>query len=458
MNAGLPGNTAAALRRIWDQIARHRSKIPWAVTGALALALWTPYAEMLDHHIALDHWFGLYIIAGSCLLAFVFWALIGTKSRGPMGWGMMLFWLSYCFIFWSADVSDLLAWRSPQALDAQATQNTWSGVLPARWGDWRYHVVGAPADSDPGRIIVVLRADPSDATKQKLRYQDATLMRAASGQAAAIGVDATYAGTSELDSLFCDLVQGVKPTPVTAYEMQRNVRLGFVRYPGFNGQPKCLHPRNQGQAMSLVDADNRIRGIPLYWEDRSGGSSDPAFSLKVAMDAGAKRPAHGNRFLRILRPPADSIDLRSDPADIAEMGQHPDFFGGKILIIGGTSPSDRFSTPFGAFPGAEIHAFAVFDLLHGYFLRRCPAILSAIIVFASCFTILLLWWRQRTVREMAAAAAALSVIILLLSGLLAHFFLLWVNVIFAIAAVWLLLPILWITAVRAEPPQRSSAS
>ena len=75
------GNAAASAQRIWHQIAHHRSKILWIVAGALATALWTPYAELLEHRIALRPWYGLYVVSALCLMAFVFWALIGSKGR-----------------------------------------------------------------------------------------------------------------------------------------------------------------------------------------------------------------------------------------------------------------------------------------------------------------------------------------------------------------------------------------
>lgn len=450
MGKGLQSRAAAGAHWIWAQIARHRAKIPWAVAAALAAALWRPYADLLHDRIMRDPGLGVYIIAGLCLTAFVFWALIGTGGRKAVGWGTMLFWLTYCLIFWSADATDLLSRKRPQGFEAVAVPKTWSGLLPVRWGDWRYSVVGTPATSDFKRIIVVLRSDSANATRERLRYEDATLMLAASrGGASVIGVDASYADDkpedeSRVDSLFCDLVKEVKRPLVTAYEMRRESQLQeFVRSPSTDTQPQCLRSEDdQGQAMSLVDPDKRIRGIPLYWEYWSNGSRYPAFSLQVALKAGAKRPALADGFLRFLPPPVDVIDVRDSQADISAMGQHPDFFGGKILIIGSTSSSDRFYTPFDAFPGAEIHAFAVFDLLHGYYLRPCPAFLSAAIIFGSCFTILLLWWRQATARKMAVAAAVLSAVVFGISVVLTRYFLLWVNVIFAVSAIWLLLPIL----------------
>lgn len=427
-------------------IIRHRWKLLGGVCAFVAQSLLSPYIDLLHGGIKQDPSLGVYILVAFSLVAVVGWALIGTRDREPIGWGMTLFWLAYCLVFLLADTTDLLAWSRPQGFEAVDAPKVWSGLLPSGWGDWRYRFVGAPPVSDPGRIVLVLRTDSSSG-KRKLRSEDASLMLAALREGATVvGIDASYAGGSGVDGLFCSDVRKLnelKLPLVTAYEMRLDPRVEeFVPFPDATEPPQCGLSSDQGQAMSLVDSDGRIRGIPLYWTDWSNEMKYPAFSLEVAKYAGAKTPPRKDRYLRLLRPPDGAIKVLDSPARIIGMGADSDFLGKKILIVGSTSPADRFATPFGIFAGAQMHAFAVFDLLHGYYIRQCPWLLSAIIIYGSCLRILQLWWRYATVRRLGAEAFAMSIIVLGLAAALMHWLLLWVNVIFAITAVWLLIPIL----------------
>lgn len=452
-----PVPTLADSIRAW--VDAHRSElIPGGIAGVIIAAVVAAYQEVFRDLIVHDPGFRLYITGGLCVLAFLFWALIGTRSQKAIGWRMMLFWLSYCLIFWSADVTSILSWRRPQGFHAVSTPREWSALLPVHWGDWRYRFVGAPAVSDAGRVVLILKRDPPGATREWLRSDDVRLVKAAfDAGAKVIGIDASYEGTSGVDSMLCGLIQGPKPGEkvrvVTAYEMQPSLHpRGYVRYPRIGDQPKCARPEVQGQAMSLVDSDGLVRVIPLYWKDWSVDPRGPAFSLQVAMNAGGKISLPTDGFLRIVRP-RGAIDSEP-PGDILSLKPGSGFLGGAIVILGSTSPGDRFSTPFDSFPGAELHAFAVFDLLHGYYIRQCPALLSALIIFGACFVILVLWSRGATLGKMAKAAAISWIVIFALSAALMHFFLLWVEVIYAIVAVSLLVPILHFYPVRSFAGKR----
>jgi hypothetical protein len=71
-------------------------------------------------------------------------------------------------------------------------------------------------------------------------------------------------------------------------------------------------------------------------------------------------------------------------------------------------------------PGTIVHAYAVDSLLSAHYIRRPPAWLSAFAVFASCYIL--------TLVAVAATAMFLSAV--------------WLDVIYAVVATWLRLPIL----------------
>ena len=125
--------------------------------------------------------------------------------------------------------------------------------------------------------------------------------------------------------------------------------------------------------MGLADVDGLVRGIPLYWE--SPQRKHPALSLQL-MDQlkkpERKKAREPDFFLRILPAPDGAIAIYGSQQKREALYRHPDALSGVILVVGDQSQRDNFHTPFGDFPGAQLHAFAIYDMLNGYSLTRPP--------------------------------------------------------------------------------------
>jgi CHASE2 domain-containing sensor protein len=89
-----------------------------------------------------------------------------------------------------------------------------------------------------------------------------------------------------------------------------------------------------------------------------------------------------------------------------------------------------------------VHAYAVDSLLASHYVTRPPAWLSAFVVFASCYTLTLLAAARVSAKRLAIASAGITVTVVAVAAAAMHFSALWLDVIYAIVATWLLMPIL----------------
>ena len=120
-------------------------------------------------------------------------------------------------------------------------------------------------------------------------------------------------------------------------------------------------------------------------------------------------------------------------------------------MVGDQSQRDNFHTPFGDFPGAQLHAFAIYDMLNGYSLTRPPQTLYALLISAACIFLALLANGTAPLRRLLLGATAMTAFILVLAFNAMRFLSVWVDAIYPIVGIWLLIPLLLIHRRRSTP-------
>jgi hypothetical protein len=298
-------------------------------------------------------------------------------------------------------------------------------------GDWRYWLV-RPSASRPNNPVVVLLDHPPNATREWLRWQDRRVVEIArKGGAAGLAFDIAFEGSTEIDALFCQSVSNAGFPVLSAYEFQQDKLLGlYAMAPGTEQLP-CLPIVNQGHAMGLAEADQRVRTIPLFWSGVK--PKQAALSVRIAQCiyshcASNDLPVPEERLLRYLLPAAGALTVIG-PDKLDALEQNPSVLNERMVLVGEGAGADVFDTPFGRLPGTVVHAYAVDSLLASHYIRRPPAWLSAFVVFASCYVLTLVAAQRVSSWRLTLVAA------IYFSGE-------WLDVIYTIVAIWLLLPIL----------------
>ncbi len=204
--------------------------------------------------------------------------------------------------------------------------------------------------------------------------------------------------------------------------------------------------RAAGHIMPLVDADGRVRRVPMLVEFEGGYyqsfslavlgallgkpkltpvlSGDRIAWLDVSGERGSLRIPVDHRLASLIpfRGPPGSVGYVS-AADVLKGRLEQSALAGRIVLVGTTAPGlmDLRSTPLaGAFPGVEIHASLIGGILDGN-LKEVPAnsaMLESMQLLAVAALLLLLLPR---VSPLLASLLSLAV----LAGLLGTNFVLW---------------------------------
>jgi CHASE2 domain-containing sensor protein len=377
-------------------------------------------------------------------VAWLSWILLRRSRALALNWRVVGFLAIYCSIFAVASASDLLVWRRmPQGYEGQSGLGR-GWILPVTAGDWRYSLAPRSA-SRPNSPIVVLLDHPHGASREWLRWQDRRMIELArTGGARGVAFDVAFVGNAQIDSLFCKSVDDAGFPVLSAYEFQKDTVLGLYATVPATQQLPCLPLVNQGHAMGLAEADERVRTIPLFWAGVKG--SQAALSVRIAQCiysrcAANDLPVPDERLLRYLPPAAGTLTVIK-PDQLAVLERNPSVLRDRFLLVGEGSGADVFNTPFGRLPGTVVHAYAVYSLLASHYVTRPPAWLSAFVVFGSCYVLTLLATQRLSTRRLVAIAVGITTAVIAVSAAAMYFSAVWLDAIYAVGATWLLVPLL----------------
>jgi CHASE2 domain-containing sensor protein len=353
--------------------------------------------------------------------------LLGARTR--------VWFVMYVLVFFIACHSDLLVWnRSVTGFESKPAHASRSWLLPSRLGDWRYWLV-PKTDMMPRDLVIVTMSGTGPRTLVARRQEVLQLLAlAAKHKAHGIAFDFYFKGRSPLDEMIVTQVKSGGTEVVFGYT---GVEVdGEVIEPPEHDQvfTSRLTGEQQGHLLALRDRDRLVRLIPLYF----GGKEDrPSLSLQVArhFPEVGRRTIAPDELLRFLRPAADireiSYEDLKDPGNLS-------FFRDRWVLVGARTDADAFDTPFGRKPGVLIHAWAIQSLRSGYFLRRLPWWFGLVVILLSCYIIFLLAEQRASRRCMVRAAGILSALIVAASVAVLYLWLIWFDIIYALAAVWVL--------------------
>jgi hypothetical protein len=286
---------------------------------------------------------------------------------------------------------------------------------------------------------------PPGATREWLRWQDRRVLEIASrGGARGVAFDVAFAGATAIDPLFCESVSSAGFPVLSTYELRKDQELGLYAMQPATEQLPCLPIANQAHAMGIAEADERVRSIPLFWGGVAG--KQPALSVRVAQcihsDCGRDDlPVPAERLLRFLRPGPGAL-IVIEPGQLDALERNPSVLRDRFLLVGDAAGADEFKTPFGRLPGTMVHAYAVDSLLAAHYIRRPSAWLSAFVVFASCYILTLLAAERNSRGTLVLAATGITAAVIAIAAAAMYFSAVWLDVIYTVVAVWLLLPLL----------------
>jgi CHASE2 domain-containing sensor protein len=112
------------------------------------------------------------------------------------------------------------------------------------------------------------------------------------------------------------------------------------------------------------------------------------------------------------------------------------------VLVGENLSSDTFLTPFGQIPGVLIHAYAIHSLRHGHFLTRTPWWSGLLMTLLSCYVIFSLVAQRASRVRIIGTALLLSALIVAASIVALVIWLIWLDVIYVLVAIWLLVSVL----------------
>lgn len=454
--AGAPSQTSIA-------VARWRDKLIDAAVLFIPSALITQSISWVQGKLFAQPWQVLWVALPIAVLAFVAWRLLKPPTAQRINARFAIFLILYGSFFGIASASDMLVWkRVPVAGFAGEASRNW--LLPITWGDWRYWVVSKA--EPPPRFIVLLEDHHDDWDPALKRSFDATIIEAAvAGHAKGVFFDISYSRHSATDAVLCSAVAAAvaaKIPIITAYHLVPvpGTRL-YKSEPADDAKstPACLieqpgQPVYRAHSMVFADVDNRVRSIPTTWNDageRSALAVRIAQCMKPASECGKNDlDLPPGALLRFLPGSEDLMQVRGDAAIQKLIGDHPGAFADKFLLVGEQSKSDRFATPRatsddkeeGGTPGTLIHAYGVAALLAPRYFQRPPAWFAAFVVIAACGVLALFASQKTTPKRLLSVAALVSVAVISLAAAAARFQMVWLDVIYALVALWLLLPLL----------------
>lgn len=383
-------------------------------------------------------WHILWFVAPLAVAAWVLWRRVLRRGTLRVRGSMLLFLVCYLSIFNLAAGSDLLVWeRETVAFEQEDLARNW--LAPAGWGDWRYHLASRPpADS---LLTIVTMEEPTGQSLAAMRVQLARLIQvAAESGGRGIGLDFYFSEESTpADGLLCNTVEAAGIDVIAGHRMIRGEtgRL-FAESYAETLQP-CFPGERRGHLLAYEDPDHTVRQIGRRVQ------GEEAFSLRVASSlAGGpdELPTTRSNVIRFVEPRARFVTVPFEEFADLPPDELRGLLDGYFIVVGERSKAERFRTPYGERLGVEVHAAAIASLLTDTTIERPPWWTSLLLILVSCYLIVVLAVDGMPTRRLAVVAAAISVFVFAAAAAAMALWNVWLDVIYAVAAVWLLLGLL----------------
>ena len=420
-----------------ERLKKYREEILKSLVLGLPLLLIQRVFGWLADHFTSQPWQALWFIAPLAILAWALFRIARGRHEFRLRGFFLAFFAVYVLVFSVASNTRLLDWKRTMIGYEAETPRNW---LALNWvGDWRYWFVRQTPQT-PKDIVVVTLPRPEGMNRNEVRLQIAGLIKAAAANdARGIALDFYFDDESTLDRLVCETVESVGIPVIVGYTFDRfNDEINRRRLPP--ELEACLPlESHQGHLIGFVEADNVVRSVPLYFRgDRKMESLGLQVARRIAPETKLSLPRSG--LLQFVEPPegVSRVSLETLRDQPASHGMLTDRF----VLLGEDSEEETFSTPFGDRLGVLIHASAIHSLRHDHFIERTPWWSSLLVILVSCYLLSVLAAGSMPAHQLIGVAVLLSLAVLVASIMAIYLWLIWVDIAYSFAAIWIRLPLI----------------
>ncbi|UCG58129.1 MAG: CHASE2 domain-containing protein [Phycisphaerales bacterium] len=436
--AKAPPDTDADTTDLQRKLNSYKEKLlEIAAIGLPVLLVQVAWKWVADRLVA-QPWHVLCFLCPLLVAALVAWKAMRGRQELVLRGRFLIFFVAYILVFSIASSSDLLVWNRNVTVFEHELSRNW--LAPGFLGDWRYWIV-PKKPLDTRDVVVVTMKEADRRGLNELRMELAKLIQvAADNRALGIAFDFYFAQDSDVDQLIGDVIKQSEIDVIIGFTLQK-VNGEIRPLPTAPRIEAILPADRQGHLVGLVEPDHMVRLIPLYFRWQK---NRPSLSLRVAQRLaeidGAELTVPPSGLLRFIKPrgtipQVSYAELAEDPNKCALMRD-------SWVLVGGRTSSDTFLTPFGKVPGVLVHAYAIHSLRHGHFLTRPPWWSGLFIILVSCYIISTLAAQRASRGRIIRTALLLSALVIAASIFALVFWLIWLDVIYALVAIWLLVPLL----------------
>lgn len=389
----------------------------------------------VDVQVAGRSWNAALVVLPPLILGWIGWHLRRTDRPTVLGNGYIAFFLVYCLGFALAADSDVLT--GPRVLlsgyeDAVPRQLASS----SSWGDWHYW--WAPPAPPAQDLIVVSLPSSVGQLREDVRRQLAFLIRQGlDHQARGMAFDYYLREPSEADALLKSYLDRAaeRGMPVI-FGYRHEARDGMiVRQRQVTSLSDALPLSRLGHLAGYREDDGRVRMVPV---DLPGNRGLRSLSYRIAevlraADGAGGRPRVPRRGLLHLAPPKGGIRVERFSPDLDW-----ELWRDRFVVVGTADVADLRETPFGPLLGAVIHAYAANELRHEHLIHRLDPRWTFPVIFLLGYVLTVL--EAQGVRRwvLSRMALLLSAVVAAISALAMRYGLIWIDLSYPLAAIWLL--------------------
>jgi hypothetical protein len=366
------------------------------------------------------------------------WVLHRGVARGErfhLDRRVLAFLGAYVLLFSMAAQASFLDWSRNLTVFGRPAER--SGLTPVSWGDWRYRFVptGVPSDELVIVLIKPLSARGLEGTRKDLAD---VIALAANNNARGVALDVYFQDESRIDRLLCHVISKAGIPVYAGYGFERE-QGHLSELPTPRSLRACLTPEKRFHLAGFVDMDGVCRLTPLYFQNNS---DRPALGLAVAksLSGSTQLDLPSDGLLRFVEPPNGHLAFRLQ--ELQSRARARNLLQNRFLLVGEESESDTFETPFGRKLGVAIHADVVYSLRQSHFIRPHSWWLGLAVTLVFCYWLTVWCANGVSLRRLSllCAGATVFVIVLAVVGIRSGPY--WIEVVYPLAAIWLLLPLL----------------
>src|SRR5215472_12396024 len=426
-----------ALSQRWaTRVRGYGNKLLELLVLGLPIALATKAFDYVSGAFLKQPWQAMWFLLPLAASVWITWQILKGRRELKINRPFLLFLTAYVVLFSGAAATKFLDWSHNITVFGEKGPRTW--LMPTRAGDWRYLLVRKKEATRSGLVIVTLM--PQSQPIETARYDIANLIAMAKRMGAkGVALDLFFQSDSRSDPLLCQVIENANIPVIVGYGFHRNQGdvMPTVLPEKLNA---CLTTARQGHLAGFMNADHKVRFVPLLYGNR------PAFSLVVArtLAALAGRPDDiewpDDQLLRFVEPerPIQVVSYEKLFSDPNVAGMLTDHF----VLIGEDSEREMLETPFGQKLGVQIHADAIHSLLQHWYIRNTPWWSSLFVILVACYLLTVNAAHGYSKRRLISFCLIVSLAVIGISCTAIIAGPVWFDIVYPILAIWLLLPLL----------------